>query len=207
MTQRSGNATGTARIWLRATPLVAALALGGCIGIGGGNKPPMRLLRFTSAQTAPAGSALSGNATDAIIVFDPETDRRLAVTRVAVQVDATNVAYLKDTAWVDRPAHLFSMLLTETIRAGGKHMAFSSDSGVVAVGSRLHGDLLDCGYDARERAVVVRYDAVWTAPGGKVMTKRFEAKVAGVAPKPDKIAPALNKAANDVAAQVAEWLG
>lgn len=193
--------------WSKAAPLALALVLSGCIGLGGGGKVPPSLMRLTPARLVEPGSALSGKAGDAIVVLDPETDRSLDNTRVAVQVDDANVAYLKDGQWVERPAHLFAGLVAETIRAGGKHLVLSADEASIAGGSRLGGELLEFGFDARDQSVVVRYDAVWTAPGGAVSTKRFEARVPGVAAKPEAVAPALNKAANQVAAQVAEWVG
>jgi len=189
--------------------LAAALALGlsGCVSLGGGGKAPPTMMRLSATQSAPAGAALSGKVSDAIVVLDPETDRSLAVTRVAVQVDASNVAYLQNAVWVERPAHMFAALVAETVRAGGKHLVFTADEAVTSSGTRLGGRLTAFGYDAREQSVVVRYDAVWTAPGGSVSTKRFEAKVPGVSAKPGQVGPALNRAANQVAAQVAEWLG
>ena len=49
--------------------------------------------------------------------------------------------------------------------------------------------------------------AVRTRVDGQITARRFESVVSGVAPKPKQVAPALNKAANDVAAQVADWVG
>lgn len=192
-----------------ATALALALmgGLSGCVSLGGGGKAPPTLLRLSATQSVPAGTALSGKVSDAIVVLDPETDRSLAVTRVAVQVDDSNVAYLPEALWVERPSHMFAALVAETVRAGGKHLVFTADEAVTSSGTRLGGRLITFGYDAREQAAVVRYDAVWTAPGGSVSTKRFEAKVPGVAAKPELVGPALNRAANQVAAQVAEWLG
>ncbi len=192
--------------WKAAAPTALALMLSGCLGLGGG-KPPPTLLRLTAAKSVPAGTALSGKATDAIMVLDPQTDRSLAVTRVAVQVDDSNVAYLKGVQWVERPAHLFGALLAETIRADGKHLVFSADEAVSLGGTRLSGRLLDFGYDARSQSVVVRYDALWTSATGSITTKRFEAVVPGIAAKAEFVGPALNKAANQVAAQVADWVG
>ena len=193
-----------------AAPLVMSVALvgtlSGCLGLGGGKAPPT-LMRLTAAQSAPAGTALSGKLGDAIVVLDPETDRSLAVTRIAVQVDDSNVAYLANAQWVERPAHLFAELVAETVRAGGKHLVFTADQVATSGGTRLGGRLIEFGYDARGQAAVVRYDAVWTAPGGSVSTKRFEARIPGVSAKPESIGPALNRAANQVAAQVAAWLG
>ena len=140
------------------------------------------------------------------MVLDPETDRSLDVVKVAVQVDDSNIAYLADVQWVERPAHLFAGLLAETVRAGGKHIVFTADDAVTTSGSRLSGHLLDFGYDAREQSAVVRFEAVWTTTSGTVTTKRFESRVPGVGPKSEQVGPALNKAANTVAEQVAEWL-
>ena len=63
------------------------------------------------------------------------------------------------------------------------------------------------GYDARLQSVVVRYDALRDDGKGGVMTRRFEAVVPGVSPKAEAVGAALNRAANDVAGQVADWVG
>ena len=71
-------------------------------------------------------------------------------------------------------------------------------------GVRLGGRLLDMGYDAGSQSVVVRFDAIRSA-GGTLSTKRFESVIPGIAAEPEQIGPALNRAANQVAAQVADW--
>lgn len=189
-----------------ALPLALALALSGCISFGGGKAPPT-LINLTPEAAAPAGATVSGRAEDALVVLDPETDRRLAVQRVAVSVDPANVAYLKNAAWVERPSRLFGALLAETIRAKGSRLVFSDGDAAASGRNRLSGRLLDIGYDGPSQAVVVRYDAVLAGPGGAISTKRFEARVPGVRAKPEEVGPALGKAANDVARQVADWVG
>ncbi|PLK26491.1 ABC transporter [Novosphingobium sp. TH158] len=181
--------------------------LSGCLGLGGGTKAPPTLFSLTPSRSLEAGASLSGKAEDALLVLDPETDRSLAVNRIAVQVDESNVAYLAKAQWVERPARLFGTLLAETIRAGGKHMVFTDDEAAPTTKNRLGGRLLAFGYDAREQAVVVRFDAVKSGAGGALSSRRFEARVPGVAAKPEQVGPALNKAANDVAGQVADWVG
>lgn len=187
-------------------PAALALTLGGCISFGGGKAPPT-LISLTPAHSAAAGATTSGRAEDAIVVLDPETDRRLAVQRIPVQVDAANVAYLKGAQWVERPSRLFRGLLAETIRAKGARLVFEDTDATASGRTRLAGRLLDMGYDGQTRAVIVRYDAIREAPGGAVETKRFESRVEGVSPKAEAIGPALNRAANDVAGQVADWIG
>ena len=189
-----------------AAPLALALALSGCLSLGGG-KAPDTLVTLTPTTVAPVGMAVSGKADSAIIVLDPETDRRLSVQRIAVQVDDANVAYLQKALWVERPARLLRGLLAETIRAKGNRLVFEDADTTATARTRLAGRLLDMGYDARSRAAVVRYDAILAAPGGMVSTKRFEARVDNVAADPKEVGPALNQAANDVAKQVADWVG
>ena len=182
-----------------------ALALAGCISLGK-TKVPDTLMTLTSEAAAPAGATASGKAGDAIVVMDPETDRRLAVQRVPVTVDAAGVAYLKDAMWVEWPARLFRSLLAETLRAKGKRLVFEDSDANASGHTRLSGKLLDMGYDGPNQAVVVRYDAVLEGPGGAITTRRFESRVSGVPAKAASVAPALNRAANDVAAQVADWV-
>ena len=188
-----------------AAPLALALALSGCVSLGGG-KAPDTLVTLTPVATAPAGAATSGKADSALIVLDPETDRRLNVQRIAVQIDAANVAYLPKALWVERPARLFRSLLAETIRARGERLVFEDADSTASGRTRLSGRLLDMGYDASARAVVVRYDGILISAGGAVSTKRFEARVDTASAEPREIGPALNRAANDVAKQVADWV-
>lgn len=190
-----------------ATATLLALALTGCLGLGGG-KPPATLFSLTASQAAPAGSTASGKpASDALMVMEPEADRRLAVQRIPVQVSASSVAYLQNALWVERPARLFRSLLAETLRARGGRPVLEDDQSATPAGLRLGGRLVEMGYDARNQSVVVRYDALRTGARGEVATRRFESVIPGVSAKPESIGPALNRAANDVAVQVADWMG
>ena len=181
------------------------LALSGCISLGGG-KPPPALLTLTADQQVPAGTTTSGTYAGAILVMEPETDQRLAVVRIPVQVDDTQVAYLVGTAWVERPARLFRALLAETLRSRTGALVIEDTQAAPNNGIRLSGRLLDMGYDARTGSVVVRFDAMRTGANGGVTINRFESVVPGIPAEAALVGPALNKAANDVARQVAEWL-
>jgi len=184
-------------------PAILALSLSACVSLG--PKVPESLFTLTADHPAAAGTAASGSYSSAIVVLEPEAEQRLAVTRVPVQIDDANVAYLKKAMWVERPARLFQRLVAETIRAKGSRLVVENDPG--SSGLRLSGRLLDMGYDARSQSVVVRYDAVKEWGGGKVEVRRFESVVPGVDDKAGAVGPALNQAANEVARQVAEWVG
>ncbi|WP_296674905.1 ABC-type transport auxiliary lipoprotein family protein [Novosphingobium sp.] len=191
---------------LRLAALLPALLLSGCLGLGGG-KPPPTLLRLSADQPAPVGVAVSGTPANALSIAEPEVDKQLAAMRVPVRVGETDIAYLKNAQWVERPARQFRSLLAETVRAGSKGLVFEDDQPVPASGRRLGGKLIDMGYDARTSSVVVRYDALLSGPRDAVTLRRFEAVVPGVQAKPEAVGAALNRAANQVAAEVAAWVG
>lgn len=183
------------------------LALAGCVSLGGGGgKMPRFLLTLSADKPVAAGTQTSGTAATTIVIAEPDTSQKLAVARVPVQVDDTSVAYLVDAAWVERPSRLFRNLLAETLRTRTTMLVLEDSQTAGPGGQRLGGQLVDMGYDARSQSVVVRYDALRTLPDGTVQSRRFEAVVPGVPPKAEFVGPALNKAANDVARQVAEWL-
>jgi len=185
---------------------LAALALlAGCISIGA--KPPKRLIGLTADAAAPAGPLAQGTPGESLIVLDPQTEQRLDVQRVAVQVSDTEIAYVKDVLWVERPARLFRHLLAETIRARGKRLVLEASDQSSTGNQSLSGRLVDMGYDARSRSVVVRFDAMRVNAKGVIEAQRFEAVVPGIGPDSEDIAPALNRAANKVAGQVADWVG
>ena len=184
--------------------LALMLALSGCLSLGG--KLPPTLFAMNAANPVLAGAVTSGDPRTAIMVMEPDTDQRLATVRIPVQIDDTNVAYVQNAAWVERPARLFRALLAETMRGKTNVLVLEDSQAVANVGVRLAGRLIDLGYDARTSSVVVRYEAIRSGPTGMVTTKRFESIVPGIAAKPEFIGPALNRAANDVAGQVAAWV-
>jgi cholesterol transport system auxiliary component len=192
----------------KSTALAAALAAGlsGCVSLGNRELPPT-LLTLTATATAPAGLSSAGTAAQALAVLDPEAPARIDVTRVLVRVDNASLAYLKDAQWVERPTRLFGRLLADTIRAGQKRMVIEGSDIRFTAATKLMGQLSEFGYDAQSNAVVVRFDAELQQADGKILTRRFEARVDGLTPDAASIGPAMGRAANDIAAQVAAWVG
>jgi cholesterol transport system auxiliary component len=185
--------------------MAAVLALSGCISLGG--KVPAQLLNLTPTASAAAGSTASGTSENALAVVDIQAPQKLDVTRVPVTTSGSTLAYLKDAQWVEKPARLFGRLLSDTIRAKGNRLVVSGSDVQDAAATQLSGTLSAMDYDAAQGAVVVRYDAVLQTPDAKIRTRRFESVVPGVAANAGPVAEALNRAANDVAAQVADWVG
>ena len=184
--------------------LAPALLLGGCVSFGG--DAPDSLLTLTPSATAPAGVAAQGAQGSALAIVPFEATKALDVTRVPVQVTDTELAYLKDAVWVDRPARLFGQLVAETIRSRTNRMVVAGEDPGVNATDRLHGTVRSFGYDARTAEAVVVFDAVRSGNGTTVATRRFEARVPVAAPETAFVGPALNQAANEVAGQIADWL-
>lgn len=188
---------------LLALPL--ALALSGCISLGG--EPPESLLTLSPAARAPAGPGVSAGAelpVIAVLAFD--TPAKLDVLRVPVAVSDTELAYLQEAFWVEKPARLFRRLVGETIRARGQAMVVDGDDTATLATMTVQGTLIDMGYDAASASAVVRFDAVRIAKDGTVTTRRFEASESGVTADARSVGAGLNAAANRVAADVADWV-
>lgn len=187
-----------------------ALALSGCVSLG--VEVPDSLLTLSAEASAPvgAGAAAGGeNMESAIAVLTPEVPAKLDVLRVPVNVSATEVAYLEDAIWVEKPARLFRRVLGETLRARGGESAplvLDSDDAPLRAGTFLRGTLMEMSYDAATREAVVRYDAIRSDAQGGAITRRFEARESGVAADALSVGPALNRAANTVAGEVADWV-
>ncbi len=186
--------------------MVIALTVG-CVSIGGDVETPDSLLTLTSSAQAQAGSASDGDLSNALAVLEPSTPQRLDIVRIPVRVNDSSIAYLQDAFWVEKPARLFQRVLAETIRAGGNRLVIGGGDLDHAAATSLTGQLTAMDYDSSASSVLMRYDAVLRLPDGTVRTQRFESTVSGVLPDAMSVGPAMNEAANDIAAQVAQWVG
>jgi cholesterol transport system auxiliary component len=183
---------------------LGALSLASCFG---GKKVPPTLLTLTSSASAPTSISRSAGPGDAITIDVPVVPKELATTRVPALVGPTAIAYIKDVQWVESPDRLFQDLVQETVIRTTGRVVLDPRQASLDPGLHLTGTLSRFGYDAQEGAVIVRYDGALAAVGGtRVETRRFEARepADGTAAT---VGPALNNAANRVAAEVAQWVG
>ena len=186
-------------------PGLLALSLGACVSFGA--KAPPSMLVLTSTSSVTSGTIRSAAANEALVVLMPQTPRKLDTNRLPVQIDDSSIAYLKDAVWADKPARLMQLLLMETIASkSGRLVLNEVDTG--GKGQQfLSGSLLEFGVDAASTEAVVVYDAVKLVRGQVVETRRFEAKKSVTAMEAATVGAALNDAANDVAGQIADWIG
>lgn len=183
---------------------LGALSLASCFG---GKKVPPTLLTLTSSAPAPASVNRAAAPGEAITIDVPVIPKELATTRVPAQVGPTAIAYVQDVQWVESPDRLFQDLLQETVIRTTGRVVLDPRQSALDPGLHLTGTLTRFGYDTQLGAVLVRYDgALSTAGGTRVETRRFESQVPadGTA---STVGPALNAAANQVATEVAAWVG
>lgn len=187
-----------------------AMAVGGCsLGgmLGGGGKAPASLLTLTPEAPATGEFTRSANAGQSVTVSTPVISKELRTTRVPVQVSPTDVQYVTDAQWVDTPDRLFADLIAETIRRTTNRVVLDPGLTGLDPGLIVSGELQSFGYDAATGQAVVRFDgALSTAGGTRVETRRFEASAPSDG-SAQSIGPALNRAANEVALEVANWIG
>ncbi len=198
------------RLPVRATTLALALAaalpLSGCISFGA--KPPKQLLTLQAADQVPIGREQDGASAKAIVITVPATPAAIAVPRVPVQTGATSLAYVKDAQWAEPPARLFARLVSDTVAARTGRIVVSPVQAVGESNDQLDGELRNFGLDADRRQAVVTFDAALMRDGAaKIEKRRFEARVPIAAIDAMSAGTALNQAANQVAAEVAGWIG
>jgi cholesterol transport system auxiliary component len=192
-----------------AAPAALALALGACSlsSILGGGKAPPYLLTLTSQAPATGEFTRSAAPAEAVTIATPVIPEELRTIRIPVHVTPTAIEYVTGVQWADTPDKLFQDLVAETVRRTTNRVVLDRDQSTLDPGLVVSGQLTRFGYDDTEAAVVVRYDAALSTAGGtRVETRRFEAKVPA-APDAAGIGPALNTAANQVAMDIAKWLG
>lgn len=191
-------------------PLIAAVAaatLSGCIGLGG--KTPPFLLTLDPEAEPQAGAARTAAEAATLTILIPTAPQKLRTTRIPVQQDDASVTYVKDAQWVEAPSRLFQRLVSETVAARTSRVVLDEGQYLTAPGEQLAGQLMEFGVDARSNEVVVAYQAMLVAAGGKTVTqRRFEARepISGKV-EAKAVGEALTRAANKVAVDVAGWLG
>jgi cholesterol transport system auxiliary component len=191
-----------------AAPVALALSMTACSlgGLLGGGKAPPTLLTLTPEAPAPAGISRAASAGEAVTVSVPIISKELRTIRVPVQMSPTDVAYVKDVQWVDTPDRLFQDLLAETITRTTGRVVLDPRQAGLDPGLVVSGQLHRFGFDEALQSVVVRYDAALSTVGGtRVETRRFEARVPAAAVR-GSVGSALNRAANQVAIEVAAWI-
>lgn len=185
---------------------LAPLVLTACISFG--PKPPASLLTLTAATPLAPGMDHVTDDKRAVAVALPSAMPALATQRVMVSAGPISIAYLKDGLWSAPPAQLFRGLLAETITVRTGRVVPDPRLLASKPDTRLSGQLTQFGLDGPGSAVVVTFDAALTRSGSeKLETRRFTARVPVTAQVAGPVGTAINQAANQVAADVADWIG
>ena len=188
---------------LLAIGLLASLS--GCISLG--DKPPKQLMSLTSDARVPAGQAKETRDAMAVSVALPALPAALRNNRIAVESGGA-FAYLPRSAWVDTPSHLFRGVLAETIEAKTGRFVPDQRNGAITPDTRLGGTLAAFQLLGGQGKVLVIFDATISRAGSDVVrTRRFEATSPVAAEDAVSVTAALNRAANAVASDVADWMG
>ena len=113
---------------------------------------------------------------------------------------------------MEPPNRLFTRLLVEVLSARTGRLVVGP-RGYRPGANRLDGDIKMFGVDATTREAVVTFDATYAEPSatagedGRYRKRRFEARVPVSVIEPQPVGVALNQAANQIATEVADWIG
>ena len=196
------------------TKTIASIALAGALGacslgglMGGGGKSPTTLQTLTPEAADPGPMTRTVNTGQAVTIGLPIVSKELRTVRVPVQLSPTDIQYVTNLQWVDTPDRLFQSLLAETVRRTTSRVVLDAHQTALDPGLVVSGALERFGYDAASGQVVVVYDGSLSTEGGtRVEARRFTAS-APADGSAASVGPALNRAANQVAADVAKWIG
>ena len=184
--------------------VAALLPLGGCVSFGG--KAPKMLMTLTTSAAVPTGSVRQASDDNTVLILTPTATAAVSTVRIPVYDGATMLSYVAEGAWNEPPARAIQRLLSETVTARTAKIVLDPRQFGASPAMRLSGQLQQFGIDPGAMQAVVVFDAQLSREAGKVETRRFVAKSPlGKIDAPQSGA-ALNRAANDVAAQVADWV-
>lgn len=188
--------------------LALPLAVAGCVSLGG--KPPKVLLTLNSAESLAAGTTQDAATAPTIFITVPVVPQSLATSRIPVQT-GDRVAYIVGAQWVEAPQRLFARVMSDTVSVRTGRVVLSFAQAFTTPGARLSGELRSFGIESHgggSGEAVVTFDAALVREnGGKVEKKRFEARVPVSRIDADSVGPALDRAANQVVGEVADWVG
>lgn len=186
--------------------VLVLLGTSACVRIGA--KPPEQLLSINTESRLATGTPQSAAAQSALFVELPDVPRTLATQRVAVRATANSFAYVPKALWADTPARQFQALLGETIAVRTGRLVLDPGQYLAQTNQILHGDLIEFGVDAGSNKAVVTFDASLLGPDGQtVRRQRFSASQPVTEIDGDHVAAPISKAANEVAGQIADWIG
>lgn len=186
--------------------LMLASALSGCISFAA--KPPASLLTITATSVVEPGKVSNSGSASTITILVPSVPAALATQRVPVQTSATSIAYVKDALWSEQPARLFARMMADTIAAKTGRVVLTPAQSLFDPGARLTGELRNFGIVEASGEAVVTFDAALVRDGSKTYEKRrFEAREPVGTITPQSVGEAIDRAANRVAGDVADWVG
>lgn len=188
---------------LAALPALTLLAAG-CLG---GGSAPAELLTLTPSEAVAAGTVRSAAGGESVAVLTPSVPREVNTRRIPVYVNPITIEYLVGATWVEEPQELFRRLLSETIATRTGRLVLDPNNFASEAGVTLSGQLLRFGFDPARMEAVVTYEAALARSGQSLQTRRFEARVPVALQNAATVAPALNQASNQVAGEVADWIG
>ncbi|UVO54760.1 ABC-type transport auxiliary lipoprotein family protein [Sphingomonas sp. SUN039] len=188
---------------IRPAAICGLLLLGGCVSFGG--KPPKMLMTLTTSATVPTDAVRQASAENTVLILTPTANAAVQTVRIPVY-DGTALAYVADGAWNEPPVRAIQRLLSETVTARTAKIVLDPRQFGASPAMRLSGQLQRFGIDPNAMQAVATFDAQLSREGGRVETRRFEARAPLAAVDAAQAGTALNRAANDLAMQVADWV-
>ena len=210
MTRPNNRSRRNKRLAAAATAVLVLAGCGPLVQIGGNAEPPEAVFTLRADPAPASPQARSSDPAATLRVEGTTVPGALQTLRLPVITRDTELAYLVGAAWVEQPNQLFTRLLLDTIAARTPLTVLNPRQSGIPAARELSGQLMEFGLDVRDPAapsVRLRYDATLTTSDGRLIaTRRFDQTMPTPSQMPRDVAATLNQAANQMAAQVSDWV-
>jgi len=189
-----------------ASLVVVALALPGCLSLGG-EPPEIRRHSIDLPEVAPP---------PADHVFGPIIVRQFAARgryepRVVVRDAPGRLTYLETDRWVEEPSEAVTTVVRESVAASGLFEAVAASTSEMRTDLVLDGALLACdlvpgGATGWSAHLVLRLEVTQRSSGEMVASSVYESRKALPGPSTDGLGAAMGDCVEEIVARaIADW--
>lgn len=193
----------SSRIKALAFTVATAVLLSACVSFG--SKAVPSLLVLTSNQSLGNGAQRAGTAKEAFVVQAPLVPQKLNTNRLPIYFGNSQLAYLKDAVWAEKPATLFQNLMIETLTARSGRLVLSDAEAGSKAEQILSGTLVEFGIDSGKMQAIAIFDAMRLSKGQIIEKRRFEVRRPVTIINGQNAGGAMNEVANELASAISDW--
>ncbi|MGA0595312.1 ABC-type transport auxiliary lipoprotein family protein [Enterovirga sp. CN4-39] len=159
--------------------------------------------------SAPRGAVRGARIAAQLVVAEPSAVQAFEAQGIVAKGQDDTVALIGGGQWADRLPRLVQSRLIETLEAASTRLAVGRPGDGISADYQLNSEIRDFNFDGRSGEAVVEIAAkLIDIRSGRVVRGRvFSARTPVGSANAGEVAPALDKSAGIVFANIARWIG